>query len=363
MDGSDLLNEQSTNRSKHGIKMKQKTALIIGITGQDGSYLAELLLSKNYQVVGMMRKTSAIPSSYIAPYANKIRFAYGDLLNTFSIAETIRSYQPDEVYNLAAQSYPGESWRLAIETAEITGIGAHRVFEAVRYVKPDCRIYQASSSEMFGQASIVPQNEDTPFAPVNPYGAAKLYAHTLAQIYSKSYGLYIACGILFNHESPRRGLHFLTQKIAYGAACIKLGINTSRNLNEQGEPIVSDGKLALGNLDAKRDWGFAGDYVEAMWRMLQEKNPSTYIIGTGEVRTVRQLCEEAFDCVGLEWEKYVVVDPRFMRLTETGTTVADYSKAKKELGWAPHTSFHDMVKMMVDHQMDSLKAAASRSRL
>lgn len=339
--------------------MKQKTAFVIGITGQDGSYLAEFLLAKNYQVVGLMRKTSAVPSSHVAHLANKIHIAYGDLLDTFSIAENIRSYQPDEIYNLAAQSYPGESWRLAIETAEITGIGAHRVYEAVRYVKPDCRIYQASSSEMFGTPSIVPQNEQTPFAPVNPYGAAKLYAHTMAQIYMTSYKLFIACGILFNHESPRRGIHFLTQKVAYGVACIQLGILNSPDLNEQGEPIVKDGKIALGNLDAKRDWGFAGDYVEAMWMMLQHDKPDTYVIGTGEVRTVRQLCETAFNSVGMDWQKYVVVDPRFIRLTETGTTVADAAKAKTELGWSPRTSFTDLVKMMVDHQLKRLKNRSS----
>ena len=339
--------------------MKQKTALIIGITGQDGSYLTEFLLAKNYQVVGLMRQTSAQPSSHIASLSNKIHYAYGDLLDTFSIAETIRSYQPDEIYNLAAQSYPGESWRLAIETAEITGIGAHRIYEAVRYVKPDCRIYQASSSEMFGQTSIIPQNENTPFAPVNPYGAAKLYAHTLAQIYNKSYGLFIACGILFNHESPRRGMHFLTQKVAFGAACIKLGILNSPDLNEQGEPIVKDGKIALGNLDAKRDWGFAGDYVEPMWMMLQRQTPETYVIGTGEVRTVRQLCETAFESVDLDWKKHVIIDPRFIRLTETGTTVADATKAKNELGWTPRTSFSDLVKMMVDHQLKRLKNSSA----
>lgn len=335
--------------------MKQKTALVIGITGQDGSYLTELLLSKNYQVVGLMRKTSALPSSHVAHLSSKMHFAYGDLLDTFSIAENIRSYQPDEIYNLAAQSYPGESWRLAIETAEITGIGAHRVYEAVRYVKPDCRIYQASSSEMFGTPTIVPQNEKTPFAPVNPYGAAKLYAHTMAQIYRTSYKLFIACGILFNHESPRRGMHFLTQKVAYGAACIKLGIFNSPDLNEQGEPIVRDGKIALGNLEAKRDWGYAGDYVEAMWMMLQHDKSDTYVIGTGEVRTVRQLCEAAFQSVDLNWQDHVVVDPRFIRLTETGTTVADATKAKTELGWSPRTSFSDMVKMMVNHQVQRLK--------
>jgi GDPmannose 4,6-dehydratase len=278
--------------------MKQKTALIIGIAGQDGSYLTEFLLSKNYHVVGLMLNSIVLSSSLIAHLSDKITIAYGDLLDMVSIMDTIRLYQPDEIYNLAAQSSPGDSWRLAIETAEITGVGAQRVYEAVRCVKPDCRIYQASSSEMFGTPTIVPQNEHTPFEPVNPYGAAKLYAHSMAQIYNKSYKLFIACGILFNHESPRRGIHFLTQKVAYGAACIKLGILNSPELNEQGEPIVKNGMIALGNLDAKRDWGFAGDYVEAMWMMLQHKTPETYVIGTGDVRTVRQLCEEAFGSVG-----------------------------------------------------------------
>jgi GDPmannose 4,6-dehydratase len=335
--------------------MKQKTALIIGIAGQDGSYLAEFLLSKNYQVVGLMLNSIVLSSSLIAHLSDKINIAYGDLLDMVSIMDTIRLYQPDEIYNLAAQSSPGDSWRLAIETAEITGVGAQRVYEAVRCVKPDCRIYQASSSEMYGTPTIVPQNEHTPFEPVNPYGAAKLYAHSMAQIYNKSYKLFIASGILFNHESPRRGIHFLTQKVAYGAACIKLGILNSPELNEQSEPIVKNGAIALGNLDAKRDWGFAGDYVEAMWMMLQHNTPETYVIGTGDIRTVRQLCEEAFDCVGLEWQKYVVVDPRFIRLTETGTTVADATKARTELGWSPHTSFSDLVKMMVEHQMKQLK--------
>jgi len=335
--------------------MKQKTALIIGIAGQDGSYLAEFLLTKNYRVVGLMLNSITLSSSLIAHLSGKITIAYGDLLDIVSIMETIRSYQPDEIYNLAAQSSPGESWRLAIETAEITGVGAQRVYEAVRCIKPDCRIYQASSSEMFGAPTIVPQNEHTPFEPVNPYGAAKLYAHTTGQIYRTSYNLFIACGILFNHESPRRGIHFLTQKVAYGAACVNLGILNSPDLNEQGEPIIKDGKIALGNLDAKRDWGFAGDYVEAMWLMLQHDKPDTYVIGTGEVRTVRQLCETAFSSVGMDWQKYVVVDPRFIRLTETGTTVADATKAKTELGWLPRTSFTDLVKMMVDHQMKRLK--------
>jgi GDPmannose 4,6-dehydratase len=339
--------------------MKQKTALIIGIAGQDGSYLTEFLLSKDYRVVGLMLNSIVLSSSLIAHLANKISIAYGDLLDIVSIMETIRSYQPDEIYNLAAQSSPGESWRLAIETAEITGVGAQRVYEAVRCIKPDCRIYQASSSEMFGTPTIVPQDEHTPFEPVNPYGASKLYAHSMAQIYNKSYNLFIACGILFNHESPRRGINFLTQKVAYGAACIKLGILDSPDLNEQGEPIVKNGMISLGNLDAKRDWGFAGDYVEAMWMMLQHKTPETYVIGTGDVRTVRQLCEEAFQYVGLDWQNHVTVDPRFIRLTETGTTVANATKAKIELGWSPRTSFKDLVKLMVEHQLKRLKTPSN----
>jgi GDPmannose 4,6-dehydratase len=335
--------------------MKQKTALIIGISGQDGSYLTELLLAKGYQVAGLMPEAAPEGTTNIAHIADKVRIVHGDLLQMPSIIDAIRSFQPDEVYNLAAQSHAGESWRLAIETAEITAVGAQRVFEAVRRIKPDCRVYHASSSEMFGEATDIAQNESTPFAPVNPYGAAKLYAHAIAQIYSKSYGLYIACGILFNHESPRRGLHFITQKVAYGAACAKLGIIDSPDLNERAVPIVRGGKLALGNLDAKRDWGFAGDYVEAMWLMLQQKAPSTYVIGTGQIRTVRQLCEEAFGYVGLDWQQYVVVDPQLKRIAESGAAVADAAKARNELGWSPRTSFTDLIAMMVKNQLDRLK--------
>jgi GDPmannose 4,6-dehydratase len=338
--------------------MRQKTALIIGISGQDGSYLAELLLAKGYQVAGLMPEAAPEGTTNIEHIADKVRIVHGDLLQMSSISDAIRSLQPDEVYNLAAQSHAGASWRLAIETAEITAVGAQRVFEAVRSAKPDCRVYHASSSEMFGEATGIAQNESTPFAPVNPYGAAKLYAHTIAQIYGKSYDLYIACGILFNHESPRRGLHFITQKVAYGAACAKLGIIDSPDLNERAEPIVRGEKLALGNLDAKRDWGFAGDYVEAMWLMLQQRTPSTYVIGTGQIRTVRQLCEEAFGYVGLDWQQYVVVDPQLKRITESGAAVADATKARNELGWSPRTSFADMIAMMVKNQLDRLKDSA-----
>jgi GDPmannose 4,6-dehydratase len=335
--------------------MKRKTAIITGITGQDGSYLAELLLGKKYQVIGLRRKTSNAQAENIQHLHGHIELIYGDLLDSFSLAESIRKYQPDEIYNLASQSYPGESWRLAIETGEITGLGAHRLFEVVRQVKPDCKIYQASSSEMFGEVEESPQSEHTPFLPINPYAAAKLYAHNVAKIYSKSYKLFITCGILFNHESPRRGLHFLTQKVTYGAACIKLGIKNSPGQNEQYEPIVKDGKIALGNLEAQRDWGYAKDYVEAVWLMVQQKNPDDFVIGTGKIRTVREFCETAFAYVGLDWHDYVSIDKRLVRPTETGPTVADTTKASKVLGWKPKTTFSDMVALMVENHLQKLK--------
>lgn len=336
--------------------MPKKTALITGITGQDGSYLAEFLLEKSYRVVGFGRKSSIIKPNNVSHLHGRIEFAFGDLSDTVSLVAAIQGFQPDEIYNLASQSHPGESWSLPIETAEITGIGALRLFDAVRQVKPDCRIYQASSSEMYGEVAETPQSENTPFNPINPYAAAKLYAHNIARIYRKSYGAFIACGILFNHEGPRRGMHFITQKVTYGAACIKLGIADSPALNEEGEPIVKDGKLSLGNLDARRDWGYAGDYVEAMWLMLQQGEPDDFVIGTGEIRTIRELCQAAFSCVGLNWQKYVVVDPRFVRLTETGPTVADGSKARRVLGWAPRTSFHEMISIMVNAHLANLKS-------
>ena len=335
--------------------MNMKTAIITGITGQDGSYLSELLLQNNYQVIGLRRKTSYAQAENIQHLHGRIDLVYGDLLDSFSLAEAIRKYQPDEIYNLASQSYPGESWRLAIETGEITGLGAHRLFEVVRHVKPDCKIYQASSSEMFGEVKQSPQNEQTPFFPVNPYAAAKVYAHNVAKIYAKSYNLFITRGILFNHESPRRGLHFLTQKVTYGAACVKLGIKDSPAQNEQYEPIVNDGKIALGNLDAQRDWGYAKDYVEAIWLMVQQENPGDFVIGTGKIRTVREFCETAFSYVGLNWRDHILIDQRFVRPTETGPTVADPTKAAEVLGWRPKTSFSDMVASMVESNIQKLK--------
>jgi GDPmannose 4,6-dehydratase len=334
--------------------MRQKTALIIGITGQDGSYLAEFLLKKGYRVIGILRKASDMIPPNIRHLQSRIDLVHGDLLDSLSLVEVISTWQPDEVYNLASQSYPGASWRLSLHTVQTNGVGAHRLFDAVKHAKPDCRVYQASSSEMFGKVQEVPQNENTPFNPVNPYAASKLYAHNIANIYRESFGLFIACGILFNHESPRRGMHFITQKVTYGAACIKCDMQNSPVLSETGEPIVKEGKLHLGNLDAQRDWGFAGDYVEAMWLMLQQPKAEDFIIGTGEPRDIRLLCEEAFSYVGLDWRQHVVADERLTRPTETGQTVADASKAARILGWKPTTSFSELIAMMVEAHLAKL---------
>jgi GDPmannose 4,6-dehydratase len=334
---------------------KKKKALITGITGQDGSYLAEFLLKKGYEVSGIVRKTSHFYYANIAHIQERLNLIQADLLDPVSIREAIQKVKPDEIYNLASQSHPAESFRQPIHTAEITGIGAHRVMDAALDVVPNARFYQASSSEMFGWVKEIPQNEETPFNPANPYAAAKLYAHNIARIYRKSYKMFISCGILFNHESPRRGLGFVTQKVTYAAACAKLGIRTSQHLNEEGEPIVKDGKVALGNLEARRDWGFAGDYVESMWLILQHEEPDDFVIGTGETHSIKELCEEAFSYVGLDYKKYVYVDSRFIRPTETGPLVADYSKARKVLGWKPRTSFKELVRMLVDANLARLK--------
>ena len=325
-----------------------KRALITGITGQDGSYLAEFLLSKGYEVAGIVRKTSHQLFPNIGHFQHKLNLIYADLLDPVSLADAVKKVIPDEVYNLASQSSPGESFKQPIHTAEITAIGAHRVLEAVRDIVPKAKFYQASSSEMFGWVREIPQNENTPFNPANPYAAAKLYAHSLARIYRESYKMFICCGILFNHESPRRGLGFVTQKVTYAAACVKLGIKTSEHLNEEGEPIVKNSRVALGNLEAKRDWGFAGDYVKSMWLMLQKPRPDDFVIGTDETHTIAELCKEAFSYVGADWKKHVFVDKRFVRPTETGPLIADASKAKKILGWKPETRFPELIKMMVD---------------
>lgn len=335
--------------------MSNKKALITGITGQDGSYLAEFLLSKNYEVSGIVRKTSYYRPANIEHIQDQLNLFYGDLLDSVSITKILKAVIPDEIYNLGSQSSPAESFKQPIYTAEITGIGAHRILDVVREVCPQAKFYQASSSEMFGWVKQIPQNEETPFNPANPYAAAKLYAHNIAKIYRESYKMFIACGILFNHESPRRGLQFITQKVTYAAACAKLGIKTAQHLNEEGESLFKDGKVALGNLDAKRDWGFAGDYVEANWLMLQQKKPDDFVIATGETHTVAELCEQAFSYVGLNWKKYIKVDQRFIRPTETGPLVGDSSKAKKVLGWGPKTKFKDLISIMVDANLARLK--------
>lgn len=336
-------------------KTNPKIALITGITGQDGSYLAEFLLEKDYQVFGIVRKTSHFQYANIGHIQDRINLIYADLLDPVSLTTAIKKSCPQEIYNLASQSSPGESFKQPIHTAEITAVGAHRLIDTVKDVCPKARFYQASSSEMFGWVRQIPQNEETPFNPANPYAASKMYAHNIARIYRESYGMFISCGILFNHESPRRGLGFVTQKVAYAAACVKLGIKNSLHLNEEGEPIVKDGKVALGNLDAKRDWGYAGDFVEAMWLMLQEKKPDDFVISTGETHTIKELCETAFSYVGKNWKKYVFVDKRFVRPTETGPLVGNFSKAKRVLGWKPRTSFINLVQMLVDANIGRLK--------
>lgn len=328
-----------------------KNALITGITGQDGSLLAELLLEKGYRVFGLARRESWYRPNNASHLSGQIEVLFGDMSEGVDIASAIQDAKPDEIYNLASQSRPGESWARAPETLLVNGLGALRLFEAVRHHCPVCRVYHASSSEMFGQAVIAPQNEQTPFNPVNPYATAKVYAHQMAKIYRKSYGLYIANGLLFNHESERRPLHFLTQKVAYGAACAALGIADSPDLNEMGRPIVQHGKLALGNLEIARDWGYAGDFVRAMWLMLQQDRPDDFVIGTGQLHTLKELCETAYRSVDKDWRESVVSDPALVRPLESGKTLADPSKARLQLNWEPTVSFDEMVKKMVTAQM------------
>lgn len=334
---------------------KKKKALITGITGQDGSYLAEFLLRKNYQVSGIIRKTSNLKYDNIAHIQDELVLIQGDLLDPVSIREAVQKIKPDEVYNLASQSHPRESFKQPIHTAEITALGAHRVLDAVLDVVPKARFYQASSSEMYGWVREIPQTEETPFNPANPYAVAKLYAYSMTKIYRESYKMFAVNGILFNHESPRRHLGFVTQKVAYAAACAKLGIRNSQHLNEEGEPIVKNGKLALGNLNAKRDWGYAKDYVEAMWLMLQQDKPRDFVIATGETHTIKDLCKQTYSYVGLNWKDYVVVDKRFIRPTETGPLVGDSSRAKRILGWKPRVDFEELVSIMVDAHIARLK--------
>ena len=309
------------------------TALITGITGQDGSYLAELLLTKGYRVIGIVRRSSTTPYERIAHLVDRVELISADLLDQHSLVEAIAACAPDEIYNLAAQSFVQTSWTQPVLTGEFTALGVTRMLEAMRRVAPKARFYQASSSEQFGKVLETPQRETTPFYPRSPYGVAKVYGHWITVNYRESYGLYAVSGILFNHESPRRGLEFVTRKVTDAVARISLG--------RQRE-------LRLGTLEARRDWGFAGDYVDAMWRMLQQPTPGDYVIGTGETHSVRELCEVAFARVGLEWRKYVVQDERFMRPAEVDVLVADAGKARSQLGWEPLVDFRQLVEMMVD---------------
>jgi GDPmannose 4,6-dehydratase len=310
-----------------------KTALITGITGQDGSYLAELLLSKGYRVWGVVRRSSTTPYERIAHLVDRIELISADLLDQTSLFDAFHQVRPDEIYNLAAQSFVGTSWTQPVLTGEYTALGVTRMLEAMKRACPDARFYQASSSEMFGKVLATPQNESTPFYPRSPYGVAKVYGHCITVNYRESFGLYAASGILFNHESPRRGLEFVTRKVADAAARISLGFAS---------------EVKLGNLDARRDWGFAGDYVDAMWRMLQTDVPDDYVIGTGETRSVADLCAAAFGVVNLDWRAHVKVDQSLMRPAEVDLLVADATKARTKLGWTSTVRFDDMVRMMVE---------------
>ncbi len=329
-------------RLAHPIKENfvKKRALITGITGQDGSYLAELLLSKGYEVIGMVRRTSTINFERIKHIQDRLTLVTGDLLDEVSLINLLREHRPQELYNLAAQSFVQTSWAQPVFTGETTALGVTRVLDAVRIVDPSIRFYQASSSEMFGKVQAVPQIESTPFYPRSPYGVAKLYGHWITVNYRESYQLFACSGILFNHESPRRGLEFVTRKIANGVARIKLGL---------------DSELRLGTLDAQRDWGFAGDYVEAMWLMLQQAQPDDYVVATGETHAVREFCELAFGHVGLDYREYVVMDERFMRPAEVDLLIGDPAKARAQLGWQPKTPFPDLVRSMVDADLKLLK--------
>jgi GDPmannose 4,6-dehydratase len=317
-----------------------KRAMITGITGQDGSYLAELLLDKGYEVHGMVRRASTEKFDRIEHLRDRITLHQADLLDQRSLVDALRAARPDEVYNLAAMSYVAVSWVQPTLTAEFTGVGVTRLLEAVREACPETRFYQASSSEMFGKVLETPQTETTPFYPRSPYGVAKVYGHFITVNYRESYDMHLSSGILFNHESPRRGLEFVTRKITWHAAAIKLGKRD---------------ELRLGNLDAKRDWGYAKDYVEAMWLMLQQDTPEDFVIATGETHTVRRCVEIAFDRVGVDWEKHVTLDPAFLRPAEVDLLVGNPAKAKRVLGWEPQTSFDDLITLMVDADLELLQ--------
>jgi GDPmannose 4,6-dehydratase len=317
-----------------------KGALITGVTGQDGSYLAEFLLDKGYRVVGMVRRTSTINFDRIRHIQNDIEIAQGDLLDQMSLVDLLNEFQPDEVYNLAAQSFVPISWKQPVLTGEFTALGVTRMLDAIRTVNPKIKFYQASSSEMFGKVQEVPQNEKTPFYPRSPYGVAKVYGHWITVNYRESYHLFACSGILFNHESPRRGLEFVTHKVTHGVAKIKLGLAK---------------ELRLGNLEARRDWGFAGDYVKAMWRMLQQPQPDDYVVASGETHSVAELCDVAFGHVDLNYRDYVVQDPKYFRPAEVDLLVGDASKAGRVLGWEPSMTFTELIQKMVEADLEAIK--------
>jgi GDPmannose 4,6-dehydratase len=321
--------------------MSGKVALITGITGQDGSYLAELLLKKGYKVYGMVRRSSLDKFERINHLLPELELIQGDLLDQFSLISVLKQTNPTEVYNLAAQSFVPTSWQQPVLTSEFTAIGVTKMLEAIRLINPDIRFYQASSSEMYGKVRETPQTEMTPFYPRSPYGVAKVYGHYITVNYRESYNLFAVSGILFNHESPRRGLEFVTRKVTDGVARIKLGLAS---------------ELRLGNLDAKRDWGFAGDYVEAMWLMLQQDKPDDYVIATGTTKSVRELVQVAFGAADLDWERFVKVDKAFLRPAEVDLLVGDPAKAKRELGWEPKVTFEEMIGMMVEADLKRLRA-------
>ena len=316
--------------------MAKKRAVITGITGQDGSYLAEFLLEKDYEVFGLIRRSSTVNFERISHLQDKVELISGDLLDQKSLVTALQTSKPHEVYNLGAQSFVPASWEQPMLTGEITGLGVTRMLEAIRTTDEKIRFYQASTSELFGKTQETPQSETTPFYPRSPYGVSKLYAHWITINYRESFDMFACAGILFNHESPRRGLEFVTRKITHAVARIKHG---------------KDEELRLGNLDARRDWGFAGDFVQAMWLMLQQDKPDDFVIATGQTRTIREFCQVAFDRAGLDWEKYVVIDERFFRPAEVNILLGDAAKASKTLGWKPETSFEKMVQLMVDHDL------------
>jgi len=332
-----------------------KKAVMIGLSSQDGSYLADLLLDKKYEVIGTIRRTTTSQKENIAHLNGRVTFETADLGDYESIARVIDLHKPHEVYNLASQSVPADSWTHPYYTGDITGLGPVRVMEAVRHYAPKAKVYQATSREIFGNIKAESANEQTPIDANNPYGIAKAYAHMMVRCYRESYGMFACSGILFNHESPRRGLHFISRKITAATACIK---NKVKNppLDELGRPLIDKkGTLRLGFLDGKRDWGYAKEYVEAMWLMLQNGSPKDYVIGTNETHTIRELCQIAFTHVGLDWEKYVVSDSKLLRPTEIKELKGDYSLAKKELGWEPKISFKGLIELMVDKDLKRFK--------